>query len=299
MQLSIRYLTRYTYGVQVGESQNALRACPADTESQRLLSYQLTVDPPANVLSYTDYWGTRVDVFGINHLHTRLTLVADANVETSNPRQPQEDGQVQDFAGDDYEFLAASRHVGWDGELADWAQSLIDGDHDPVKRAIAVHEGVSDHMSYDPRATVVGTPVAAVFRDPRGVCQDYAHLSLAAFRSIGMAARYVSGYFYATPEGTQPSDDEIRVETHAWVEVAIPGFGWWGMDPTNRQVTGERHVKIGHGRDYEDVTPLRGSYHGGGEDTELDVGVLMSRSDLASHVMEPQPRAAQQQQQQQ
>lgn len=304
MDLSIRYLTKYTYGVEVGESQNALRACPTTNDHQQLISYGLTVDPPSNVVTYGDYWGTRVDVFGINQRHTRLTLVADIRVRTTAPRQPTGQEQLIDAVDEgwkDYEYRIGSPHVQWGPELAEWATALVSNSETPVQQAIAIHEGVGRHLAYVPESTKVGTPVAEIFENGQGVCQDYTHLSLAAFRAVGLSARYVSGYFYATPTGDQPTTDEVEVETHAWVEVAIPGFGWWGLDPTNQVVAGERHVKIGHGRDYEDVTPLRGIYHGETDSTELEVGVVMSRSDLVRHVIEsqPPPRAQQLQQQQQ
>jgi transglutaminase-like putative cysteine protease len=115
-----------------------------------------------------------------------------------------------------------------------------------------------------------------------GVCQDFVHLFLAMLRSQGLAARYVSGYFYAedSAQGHAPTTEEIEVQTHAWVEVAVPGFGWWGIDPTNAQPAGERHLKIGHGRDYDDVLPLRGVYVGSG-DHHLSAAVIMSPSLLS------------------
>ncbi|MBT8250561.1 MAG: transglutaminase family protein [Acidimicrobiia bacterium] len=304
MRLSIRYLTKYTYGVEVGESQNALRACPANDGSQRLLDYRLTIDPPTDVVSYTDYWGTRVDIFGINERHTRLSIFADSDVETTLPAHPLDDPDLitEDGYSDltkDYEYRTRSPHVQWSPELRDWAREITADASGPYEIAVAVHEAVGSRMSYVPDATEVGTPVLEIFETNQGVCQDYAHLSIAACRSIGIPARYVSGYFYATPTGEQPTGDKIEVETHAWIEVALPGFGWWALDPTNQLIAGERHVKIGHGRDYEDVTPLRGVFHGDPESTDLHVGVVMSRKDLGNPVVEPRPSALMTQQQQQ
>ena len=134
-----------------------------------------------------------------------------------------------------------------------------------------------------------------------GVCQDFVHLGLAMFRVLGVPARYVSGYFYAVDgtDGDMPRRPEITVQTHAWLEVAIPGWGWWALDPTNHLVVGERHVKIGHGRDYDDVLPLRGVYYGTSEQ-HLFVEVGMSRGELsalAPLVVAARTQQAQQQQQ--
>jgi len=298
MRLAIRYATAYIYGVEVGESQNALRVCPADSYTQRLLDYTLSIDPSTELVSFTDYWGTRVDLFGINERHTRLAIVADAHVETVEPVQPT-DALLPADPIVDYEYQAASPHVQWGDQVAEWARDVGSGASTPIAKTLAIHHAIGDRMDFVTDATEVGTPVSEIFEKHQGVCQDYSHLALAAYRSVGMAARYVSGYFYAAASGAEPTSDEIQVETHAWVEVAIPGFGWWGLDPTNQQVASERHVKIGHGRDYEDVTPLRGIYHGETDSTELRVGVTMSRSDLGSAVIEPQPVAVVQQQQQQ
>lgn len=300
MNLEIRYLSRYTYDGPVGESQNALRVKPANTPGQKLLSYKLMTDPNALVVSYEDYWGTHVDMFGVNEWHTRLTVVADSRVETTPPPEPPADLVATGTDAESvYEYLTPSPHVFWDPTIDAWAEDVAGGIEGARDRAVAIHEAVASHLEYVPDSTEVGISVAEIFENRAGVCQDYSHLALAAYRSLGMPARYVSGYFYATSTGERPTDEEIEVETHAWVEVWLPGFGWWALDPTNRQFAGERHVKIGHGRDYEDVTPLRGVYHGLAESTDLQVGVKMSRAELASHVVEPQPVYAQEQQQQQ
>jgi transglutaminase-like putative cysteine protease len=109
------------------------------------------------------------------------------------------------------------------------------------------------------------------------VCQDFAHYLIALCRSVGVPARYVSGYLFASDSrDSAPVADEVLVQTHAWTEIAIPGAGWWPLDPTNRMIVGGRHVKIGHGRDYDDVLPLRGLYHGPFHH-ELEVSVRMRR----------------------
>ncbi len=276
------------------------------------MRYGVQVDPDARLLSYEDYWGTRVDTFGVVGKHTRLTVAADAEVETMAPLSPATDHPwpLPKETVDHYEYLTPTPHVTWDEQVADLARTAIDGAATATQVATHIQAAVGAHLEYESGATEVGTTVAQIFEHRRGVCQDYAHLALAMYRSVGMPARYVSGYLYAadSASGEQPGeDDEIEVSTHAWIEVAIPGHGWWGLDPTNQLVAGERHVKIGHGRDYEDVMPLRGVYHGEAESGGLEVAVKMSRSALESHRMTPRPafvtkphdRHQQQQQQQQ
>lgn len=293
MHIAIRYLTTFTYDTEVSESHNMLRARPADVAEQRLVRYQVQVDPEARVSSHWDYWGTWVDTFGIVGRHTRLTVVADAEVETAQPPQPG-DGVPYPVSGLDhlFEYLTATPHVAWNPELTEFAEEAVSGSRTATEAVQAVQAAVGDRLTYVAGATEVGTSVTDIFAKRRGVCQDYAHLALALYRSLGWPARYVSGYLYASDSasGLLPEDEaEIEVATHAWVEVAIPGHGWWGLDPTNQLVAGERHVKIGHGRDYEDVTPLRGVYHGEAESGGLEARVKMSRAGLESHRMSPRP----------
>ncbi|NND04323.1 MAG: transglutaminase family protein [Acidimicrobiia bacterium] len=308
MRMTIRYLSTYTYDGVVSESQNALRAKPMTNARQTLLSYSVTVDPPALVYSYTDYWGTQVDCFGVIDRHTRLTVVADSVVQTSIQPAPLDAGSWPlqgEPTGSDVEYLAPSPHVLWDERVKQFGNGAVDGETTLVGAARAVQKAVGSLLSYESGSTDVGVSVAEVFEQRAGVCQDYAHLSLAIYRSLGIPARYVSGYLYAADAslGDQPEADEVEVSTHAWVEVLTPGNFWWGLDPTNQLEVGEQHVKIGHGRDYEDVMPLRGTYHGQAESGGLEAGVHMSRANLDPYTMQPRPaskqrRDSQQQQQQ-
>ena len=187
-----------------------------------------------------------------------------------------------------HEYLVPSPHVDWNDEVEAFARASIDGRIGYVDRVRGVVEEVGGLLEYTPGVTEVGTSVEEILADRAGVCQDYAHLAIAAFRSLGVPARYVSGYLYAIDSsvGDEPVDDEISVSTHAWIEVPVDG-GWWALDPTNQLPVGERHVKIGHGRDYEDVTPLRGVFHGSSTNAGLEATVSMSRSDLPQFALEP------------
>ncbi len=290
MNIDLRYQSSFTYDAPVADSQNLLRACPATNEYQRLISYRVEVDPPSSLTSYIDYWGTRVDAFGINKLHTRLSVVATASVQTlPHPEPPPT--PLPSPNGEWNEFGVPSPHVQWNEPIAAMAQRAVEGLDTAPEAALAIHRAVGSHMTYVPGVTEVGVPVDEVFTSAAGVCQDYAHLALALYRSVGFSARYVSGYLYSadSADGGAPEADEIDVKTHAWVEVEIPGWGWWALDPTNQLEAGERHVKIGHGRDYEDVTPLRGVFHGTGSQAGLDVSVKMTTGRLAHHSFSPQP----------
>ncbi len=251
MRLGIRYVTRFDYGGPVVESQNELRACPTGDGHQQLVHYGVTTTPVARVRSHSDYWGTRVDTFGVVGPHERLEVVAAATVETSPRPAP---------------------------DL--WARRIATGVADVGTLMARVEEDVAG-LEYRRGRTDVGVAVEDVLAAGAGVCQDFAHVTIALLRELGVPARYVSGYFFAADDRTgAEAGDEVEVETHAWVEAAVPGAGWIAIDPTNRQPVGERHVTIGRGRDYDDVAPLRGIYNGPREH-RLTVNVRMRRLAVA------------------
>lgn len=293
MRFEIRYLTCFSYPEAVRESHNVLRACPMTNARQDLLSYRVTTTPASRVFSYVDYWGARVDVFGVAAPHTRLEVAVEATVQTretgpltacprlASLRDP-------DFAAEHQEYLEASPHTAWGDALRRDAEIRANNAGDDVVGAVlALHRTAATSLTYVPGSTYVGMDVNEVFVRKSGVCQDYAHLLVAMCRSVGIPARYVSGYLPTAlgPRAKTADANTAEVTTHAWVEVAIPGAGWWGLDPTNQQEVGAAHVKIAHGRDYDDVAPLRGIYHGPAAH-RLDVSVKIA----------PQNGAAQQQQ---
>ncbi|MDX1691108.1 MAG: transglutaminase family protein [Acidimicrobiia bacterium] len=302
MRLEIRYVNRFVYPTPARESHNVLRACPADDGTQRLLDFDLSIDPTARVLTYVDSWGTRVDAFGIRAPHERLLVTAEAVVETSaRPAAPRGVAGRSDYADPEIrldlgQYLRRTGHTAWDSAIETFARDVCEGIDDATDAVAALDGAVRDAMTYTPGATEVGVDITNVWATRQGVCQDFAHLAIAMYRSLGIPARYVSGYIYASDlsGGDLPDQAEVEIETHAWVEVLVPGFGWWGLDPTNPQDVGERHVKIGHGRDYDDVMPLRGVYHGPSEHT-LSVGVQISREGLTRRELDRMQQAQAQQ----
>jgi transglutaminase-like putative cysteine protease len=280
MRLDIRYVTRFDYGDTVVESQNELRACPASDAHQQVVHYRVTTSPASRVSAYVDYWGTRVDTFGIAAPHGKLEVVAAATVETIPRSEPTRDVPLDSLSDPSWrdthlEFLQRSPHVAWGQAVAERARSVA-GRATDVRGLIEAVDAEVGGLEYRRGRTVVGVHVEEVLAAGAGVCQDFAHLSIAMLRVLGVPARYVSGYFFTVDDstGAVSETDEVEVETHAWVEAAIPGYGWWAVDPTNRQPVGERHVTIGRGRDYDDVAPLRGVFNGAPEH-RLSVNVSM------------------------
>jgi transglutaminase-like putative cysteine protease len=290
VRFDIRYRSTFTYEALVRESQNELRACPTSDARQQLIGYRVTTNPSARVSSSIDYWGTRVDAFGIRGPHLTLEVVAEAAVETTQAPMvttaPRLDALTdQRFIDEHWEYLQRSNHTHWGGAVGEAAGRQRDYvGTDVVSLVLALHRLAGASITYTPGSTYIGVDVEDILASGQGVCQDFAHLAVALCRSVGVPARYVSGYFFAADDatGVDSDTDVVEVQTHAWFEAAIPGFGWLALDPTNQREVGLRHVKIGHGRDYDDVPPLRGTVAGLAIH-EVDAAVEMRRGVSATH----------------
>jgi transglutaminase-like putative cysteine protease len=281
MNFAIRYLTEYRYSGPVTDNLNALRVKPSTMATQSVEDFVVRVDPETRLNQHLDYFGTTVIEFGISRPHEHLSIDVRARVRTTSPDVPAETGwdEIEDRAYD----AAAGEFLLLDGtEPDDVAIDDLVGltrADSPLGTAQRLVDAIPDRFEYRAGVTYVGSTVGDLLAAGAGVCQDFAHLALLLLRRHGIGARYVSGYLWA------PSNDEVsaEVETHAWVEALLPGaegLTWVALDPTNRQLGGETHVKIGHGRRYADVPPVKGVYRGM-EGSELSASVRMTRSDVS------------------
>lgn len=290
MEIALRYVTHFVYATPVWESHNLLRARPSDVSGQMLLDYRVTTIPTVPIYSYEDNWGTHVDSFDIPQPHDELVITAEARVATTAPPLPISGplaGTAEmSYIEDGWRYLQPTRHTAWGEDVALAAKSALGASTDVVEVVDSIEHMLRNTIEYRTGATEIGVDVNKLWVEQAGVCQDFAHLAIAMLRSVGIASRYVSGYFYASdPTNSDSAEtDELVVATHAWVEVAVPGWGWWAIDPTNASPVGERHVKIGHGRDYDDVTPLRGVYYGE-SNHHLAAEVTMSTSRIVKETV--------------
>ncbi len=284
MNFAIRYLTEYRYEAEVSDNLNALRVKPATTPTQRVDDFVVRVDPEARLHQHCDYFGTAVIEFGISRPHDHLSIDVRARVKTASPEEPPEapwaaleEASYRTAAG---EFLLA------DGEPDDLALDELVGlsrGESPLATVRALASLIPDRFEYRAGVTFVGSTVADLLETGAGVCQDFAHLALLLLRRHGIAARYVSGYLWAPPNGDEGAES-AEMDTHAWIEALLPGDGepvWVPADPTNRTLGGETHVKIGHGRHYADVPPVKGVFRGEAG-AELSASVKMTRTDASS-----------------
>jgi transglutaminase-like putative cysteine protease len=282
VNFAIRYLTEYRYEAPVTDNLNALRAQPATTAHQQVEDFGVRIDPDARISNHTDYFGTSVLEFGISRPHDHLSVDVRARVSTNTPPEPP-DPDWETIESPAYRSAGIEYLLPWSTDSQDIRVDEIVGEvraETPLATLRRMVDLIPDRFEYRPGVTYVGSTVDDLLEAGAGVCQDFAHLSLLALRRNGIAARYVSGYLFAAPVDDQQADS-AEVDTHAWVEALLPaGNGaeprWIGLDPTNRCLVGERHVKIGHGRSYADVPPIKGVYRGAGT-TELNVTVKMQR----------------------
>jgi len=285
MHFAIRYLTEYRYDGPVTDNLNALRVQPATTATQRVDDFGVRVDPQTRLHQHLDYYGTTVIEFGISKPHEHLSIDVRARVATKAPPEPPasswpavEDGRYRAAA---IEFLLPAPGEPDDLRI-DELVGLVRADT-PLGALERVVQVIPDRFEYRAGVTYVGSTIGDLLAAGAGVCQDFAHLALVLLRRNGIAARYVSGYLWAPPEGDEDADS-AEVETHAWLEALLPGEDgeplWVGIDPTNRCLAGERYVKIGHGRHYQDVPPVKGVYRGAAG-AKLDASVRMHLTDAA------------------
>jgi transglutaminase-like putative cysteine protease len=289
MNYHITHRTLYEYAAPVSVSHHVARLEPRATLTQVPEHFSLRVLPgPALRQARRDYFGNHLCFFSIQQSHNRLEIITSSRVtlRAIEARQPPCVASWESVAAlfrdpvspavvEPYQFVFDSPQVRASLDLADYARqsfstetSLLDGGRDLTRR-------IFEDFIYDPAATTVATPLEEVWEKRRGVCQDFAHLAIACLRSLGLPARYVSGYLR-----THPAKDQERLlgadASHAWFSIFCPEAGWIDFDPTNNLQPAEEHITVAYGRDFGDVSPVAGILTGGGEHTltvAVDVAV--------------------------
>lgn len=275
-RIEITHHSGYRYEGDVTSSYNEARITPLSTHRQMVLDAAVTVAPRANVYRYWDYWGTLVDAFEVHEPHAELAVTGKSIVETSPPVEPPAalswDALCRPDVADEFaELLAPTAYAPINEEIEEAARELASG-NDPLGACQATAEWARSRLRYDAGATDVRTPGAEALRYGGGVCQDFAHVTLALLRAMGIPARYTSGYLHPHRQAT--IGEPVHGQSHAWVEAWVGD--WFPLDPTNGAAVGERHVVVGRARDYGDVCPFKGIYRGGPSEA-LDVTVVLTR----------------------
>ncbi|HEY8214343.1 MAG TPA: transglutaminase family protein [Methylocystis sp.] len=286
MIYDIAHRTTYKYDAPVASARCAMRLIPRDDRGQSVLSKQIELSPPAEILSERiDFHGNRVCEARIFKPHTKLQIALAARVEVERAPPPApaltpawEIVRSAAYASSSLgasspaHYIYASRLAPMVDAATDYARESFSPGRPILEGAMELTQRIHADFAYDPDATHVATPIAQAFERRRGVCQDFAHIMIAALRGLGLAACYVSGYLrtYAAP-------GQARLEgadsTHAWASVWCgPEFGFLDLDPTNAMAVGNDHIAIAVGRDYADVSPIDGVILGAGKQ-DLDVSV--------------------------
>lgn len=277
-RLRVVHSTGFAYDAPVTSSYNEARLTPRSDTRQNVIINRVETTPATRSYRYTDYWGTAVTAFDLHAPHEELEVSGLSVVETEPDAMPSDDESLDweslhhESVIDRYdEVLSNTGYVPVSRQLGQVAKRITKG-LTPQEAVLAVCQWVHTEMEYVPGTTGVHTSAVEAWNEKKGVCQDYAHLSLVMLRSLGIPSRYVSGYLH--PSRSAVIDRAVEGQSHAWVEAWTGG--WWGYDPTNDLAVSEQHVSVGVGRDYSDVPPLKGIYTGAGA-KDLEVKVEITR----------------------
>ncbi len=291
MRFRIRHITTYQYADRVSHCYNLANLVPRHTTRQKCINNRISISPYTTITNQrTDYFGNVAYHFEIQKPHKRLTITAESEVEV------EDDGPALELSiGITYrealeqlsraenmeiiearEFILNSPMVKVNEGIKAYAQSSFSSEKSLDDCVKDLTHRIFTDFKYDPGFTTVATPLSDVLEHKRGVCQDFAHLQVACLRAMGIPAQYVSGYIETLPPPGQVKLTGVDA-THAWIAYYSPGQGWIEYDPTNDKPAGIQHIVTAVGRDYYDVTPVKGVIFGGGSSPNLKVSVDVAR----------------------
>jgi transglutaminase-like putative cysteine protease len=282
----VRHQTIYDYVEPVSVSHHTVRLTPRNLRGQKCSSSRLTLwpEPPSKPTTHADYFGNSVTSFTLPESHTRLCVEATSELAVqavdylpfgdSPPWETVRDTVANDYTPeslDAFQFVFNSQRVSAKPELADYARESFPAERPLLEAVLDLTARIHQDFRFDAKATEVTTPVETFFEKRRGVCQDFSHLQIACMRSLGLPARYVSGYLRTLPPSGKPRLVGADA-SHAWCAAWSGRTGWVDFDPTNNVVPTDGHITLAWGRDYSDVSPIRGVLLGGAKHS-LKVGV--------------------------
>jgi len=296
MRYQVTHTTCYEYAQKVNACYNRAHLLPRETNFQSISTPTVTIDPiPSTGNRRIDYFGNRAYHFSLTDPHKTLSIKVRTIINLNHERPNfmgelaygatcsevldninNPNGNVETLYA--REFLLKSPMIGLMPELVNFAQDCF-APNKPFLNAVGdLNTKIYKEFEFDSGSTTIATPIKDVLEHRRGVCQDFAHLAIACLRSLGYPARYISGYLETLPP---PGEEKLEGAdaSHAWFSVFSPGEGWFEFDPTNNSTPNNQHIVTAWGRDYSDVSPLRGIVFGGGQSQALQVSVDVKRLD--------------------
>ncbi|MEZ0287732.1 MAG: transglutaminase domain-containing protein [Methylophilus sp.] len=293
MRYQVEHRTIYRYDIPVIQSQQLLHMMPRETPYQKSVSYTLACEPqPAEQSRRLDFFGNHNDYVTILIPHQSLQIISSFQVDvqprptmmtfTQSPAWEQVQSILQLQSAQHIEamrYVYSTLKVKSSEALASFGRQCFTPQRPLLEAAMALTQQIYQEFEFDPQATDVATPLDDVLKGKRGVCQDFAHLMIGAMRSLGLACRYVSGYILTHPPQGKPRLVGADA-SHAWVSVYCPIYGWVDFDPTNNCLVQHEHITVAWGRDFSDVSPMRGVVLGGGKQ-KLDVSVTVTPLEYA------------------
>lgn len=285
MKYKLKHQTLYTYVNEVHNYQSILCLQPRSSAKQICRNFKIEIEPrPSKIYSRTDYFGNIQHYFSLHESHKSLKVTVSSEVEVLNSAVQlfntisceearlkfQTDLQLKNEV---LQYQLPSQYISWDEDIVAFAASCLIPEVSLFEAVLDLIKKIYTDFQFKSGSTNVNTPLKTVLKERKGVCQDFSHLAIACLRSVGIPAKYVSGYIETIPPKGKPKLEGSDA-SHAWISVYIPDMGWCEFDPTNNMIPQQRHIVTAYGRDFADVSPLKGIIFSSGEHkvkVEVDV----------------------------
>ena len=289
MKYKLKHQTLYTYVNEVHNYQSILCLQPRNSKKQICSNFKLEIEPsPSKIYSRTDFFGNTQHYFSLHESHKSLKVTVTSEVEVLNNAVQLFNTISCDEARTKFQtdlnlknevlqYLLPSQYISWDEEIVTFADTCLIPEVSLFEAVLDLIKKIYTEFQFKSGSTNVNTPLKTVLKERKGVCQDFSHLAIASLRSVGIPAKYVSGYIETIPQKGKPKLEGSDA-SHAWISVYIPEMGWCEFDPTNNMIPEQRHIITAYGRDFADVSPLKGIiFSSGDHKVKVEVDVIPLR----------------------
>ena len=292
---TIIHKTKYSYDYEASESYSQVKISPLETLCQSINAHWLEIIPDVPTYSHRDYFGNLVHEFSVPFRHSNLEIISKSDVTLFAPSHDPLKSmmKIRDashwfdrYQLEFYDFINTSSFVPITKEVRNFAKKILDPDRNLAEAIMDLNNIFTREFKYKSGSTTINTPIDEVLQKRMGVCQDFAHTMIAALRSVGVAARYVSGYIESYDPNSKAQEMVGAEQSHAWLDVYIPEYSWFGVDPTNNMISSEKHMRVAVGRDFHDVSPVRGTFKGSGRQS-LEVDAENKETTMQATLQKP------------